>query len=465
MFDSSHESCAAGTARTIDATGAVETADFSPVPTANRSNPLSSAAPLQIAELLGSGRHGLVVRAYRATEAGRTEVAVKIPSGSRSLAAEAAALRRFAHRHVIAVVDGPLSNGSLLLEYCDEGTLAQKAANKRLCADEISTVLDTIVSALRPIHEAGWIHGDISPANIGLRSHEGPALLDFATAHLADGSSVDEGTAEFAGPFRQADQQLDIRSLAATMLACLDSSAVETVARFEELVRRCDSGVDVSLDDLLTSDAGWVAVSSLEPSDTPSPTENPPTTLDPAAKQLGPPDTPITREYGPRPDDEDPPAPKDRDPRPWLSPLSVLLGLSIVTVLICSEFRLLPTRDDTEPEAGYLQQFETAEETLTNAGVHWDPSTGMVEVFQPNGTPQRFLAGQPGDLAAVADWTCDGITTLGVYRPTTKNWFVFDSWETNATSTVAVLSAEGDRIDTNLFVEQDPFGCAAPAVR
>lgn len=411
---------------------------------------------MRLAELLGSGRHGLVVRARLSGTSGPLDVAVKIPSGSRSLKHEADALRKFAHDHVVKVLDGPLENGSLILELCDEGTLAQRMIHRPLSGVEATIVVKEIVKALRPMHESGWIHGDISPSNIGLRSDGGAALLDFATAHLADGSFVDEGTAEFAGPFRQADPQLDVRSLAATMLASIDTTLAHYTAHFEQLIEQCDAGKLVSLDELVPD-------SPAEPHKRPPALRAPLEPISPSLATGAPPSGPRTREYGPGPGSDGPtPTPATDEPRPlstWLA-IGVVIGIAM---LITSEFGFGWSGNEPELYPESLRQNATAQQTLIDANAEWNSTTAMIDIALADST-RRFLAGQPGDLAAIADWNCNGLETLGVYRPMNSNWFVFDSWADDATSTVTVLEDVAPRAD-QLFVQYSPRGCASPLVR
>lgn len=444
----------------------VETGDFSPAITSDHLTEPISVAPLKMAELLGSGRHGLVMRAQATTHEGPRDVAVKIPSGTRTLDHEAAALRQFAHPNVVEVLEGPLDNGSLILELCDEGTLAHRAAHRALSREEARLTVQDIVDALRPMHESGWVHGDITPANIGLRSNSGAALLDFATAHIADGSPVAEGTSEFAGLFRNACPALDIRSLAATMLASIDTTLDVETAHFARLIERCDQGIDVSLDDL-TADPSTIDVEPATESGSNSDSGSGRTvaTERPAAQRITtgpPPSGPRTRAYGPGPGggSESTTDEKQSTPLPRWWPLGVVVA---VATLIGLE---LPFDSGSQaspalPGAESLQRTTPAQETFEAAGMTWDSETGMID----RGDDGRFIAGRPGDLAAIADWNCDGTTTLGVYRPTTNNWFEFDSWDTDTTSSVTVLDTVDSGVRAALFIESDPNGCASPIVR
>ena len=421
------------------------TADLSPATTADFDAPAPPQPTLRMAELLGSGRHGLVIRASLTRSGDSVDVAVKIPSGSQSLEHEANALKRFAHPHVVAVVDGPMENGSLILELCDEGTLAHRVLRRPLSGEEAIAIVEQITMALRPMHADGWIHGDISPGNVGLRTEGGAALLDFATAHLADGSSVGEGTAEFAGPFRQADPQLDVRSLAATMLASIDNTLVEYTTHFEKLIEQCDAGRRVSLDELVPRLSGD------------------PVALNIATAGSGtPPTGPRTRAYGPGPSNEVEPATTNPDP-PSTAAWWVVGALVLAALLIAAEFGRSGPTDDAPFLPESLRQNVAAEQTLLDANARWDSATGMIEITTGDAT-RRFLAGEPGDLAAIADWNCDGSETLGIYRPTTNNWFVFASWAPDTTSSVTALDVSTERVEAQLYVH-DNLGCATPIIR
>ena len=41
---------------------------------------------------------------------------------------------------------------------------------------------------------------------------------------------------------------------------------------------------------------------------------------------------------------------------------------------------------------------------------------------------RRWAVGRPGDVAVTGDWTCAGVATLAVLRPSTGQVFVFDGW-------------------------------------
>ncbi len=383
----------------------------------------------------------------------RTSVAVKVPSRPDGLDNERRALLRFRHPHVISLLDGPLSNGALVLEFCDRGTLADRLGEETVPVGELASLLTDLISALQTIHEHGWIHGDISPSNIGLRSSGGPALLDFATARPSDGSAVEEGTAEFAGPLRQADPRLDLRSLSATALRALgqpdrwDHRKRQVHQRLTDLVARCDADESVTLSELSR------VVDSMR--------DTIPADLVRCDLLGGGPDVTPTRAFGPRPTGRTPEAHVASHRR--VIPRILVGAIIMLVVAAAIEIRGLPTFRSHEPLAGETASLvieQPAAETLTVASAIWNADAGVVAVLDASGRQAHFAAGRAGDLAAIADWSCDGESTLGVFRPSTNVWFEFDSWDEHAQASPTPLNG-----GSTLWVSTDESGCSVPVLR
>ena len=411
-------------------------------------------AQIRLSQLLGSGRHGMVFSGAQRIGDGERAVAVKIPRSPKGLDHEREALMLLQHRNIVSLLEAPLSNGTLVLEHCDLGTLAHHLAEHALTLGELRWMFDAILPALEHIHTTGWIHGDISPGNIGLRTLEGPVLLDFATARPADGSPIDEGTAEFAGPLRHADPRLDIRCLAATAVAALGASERwdhRTKLVQDELsaiIHRCDAGQTAEVDDLAA------VARNLLPKQ--------PTGTAPRRLSGGEPDiSTTTRAFGPRP------APESVGSSEQSTNTRQLL-LIVVLALIGAALSWELAVDDTpqtsntsgSTESVPLLLERTAQQTLEQASATWDGDTGVITIATPSDSVIHLAVGERGDLAAIGDWSCDGTETLGVYRPTTGNWFTFDSWEHDSTAVPTALD-RGNR----LSVASDQHGCATPVVR
>lgn len=410
---------------------------------------------LQLSKLLGSGRHGMVFLGIQKHEGGRRPVAVKVPSTPDGLENERTALLRFSHRNIVTMHEEPLSNGALVLEFCDRGTLADRLRDEILTVAELASLLTDLLSAVEEIHRQGWIHGDITPSNIGLRSVGGPALLDFATARLSDGSDVVEGTAEFAGPLRQADPRLDVRSLAATALRALgipnrwDHKKRQAHDQLTALVARCDDDEAVDLADL------EAIVSSMSIT----------ISTGDARRDLlgGGSDVTPTRAFGPRPTGREPSATDHTPVRSRPRVVAVLVVVAVFAALI-STIESFGAPDQREPQAPApavaLTLDRTADESLADASATWNAGAGVVTISGSDGRPTHFSAGEPGDLAAIADWSCNGVATLGVFRPSTGTWFEFDSWEETTIASPAPLGG-----GSSLWVSTDDHGCAVAVLR
>ena len=416
---------------------------------------LDTSTVLQLSELLGSGRHGTVFAGERSDGACTRQVAVKVPNDPAGLRHEGVALRRFRNPHIIQLIDGPLDNGALVLERCDLGTLADRLAQRSLTLNELRGFLDSMILALSYIHEAGWIHGDVSPTNVGLRSGSGPVLFDFATARPSDGTAIDEGNIEFAGPLRRADSRLDVRSLAATALHALgetdrwDNHKTRIQAQLATLIERCDRHDSVDLAEL--AEVVW-GVEAVMPSGAPG-GSSPMTTE--AHRQS-------TRTFGPRPDGT--PASVGDSSSSHVTHLVQRLWVPAVALLVvafvASELLFSHTSVDEWSGPGQLTEEFTASESLQQGGATWDVRAGVVTLSTLDGST-RMAAGEAGDAAAIGDWSCDGFETLGVYRPRTGSWFVFDSWLPDSSS------GDPDQLttDADLFVHVDSTGCARPVAR
>ncbi len=409
---------------------------------------------LRLGELVGSGRHGVVVRAqHRETPTeDMSDVAVKVPADGQSLENEAKTLARFDHPHIVKLLDGPLSNGALILEFCGRGSLADRG-DEPLSADEASTVLHQIGSALCAMHAEGWIHGDVSLDNIAIRSNGTLALIDFATARASNGDPLTEGTAELAGPRRTARPELDFRCLAAAVLSALPDPTLDATVPVDirkqrqtlmTVIDRSDAGEPVEYADLFAS----------------TPTADVEITSQ-RRRIAGEPGGPTTREFGPRPGgggdaDEDVDTPRTVNPTSIAIIVALLAVAALASTLFERDGEPSPEHALATVEDSIVSQ-STATDSLATSQVTW--SNGVAVRETANGSV-TYAVGIPGDLAAVGDWGCNGSRTLGVYRPATGSWFTFESWESSSSSTVRQL----DPGRASLFVEQTAGGCERPLV-
>lgn len=88
------------------------------------------------------------------------------------------------------------------------------------------------------------------------------------------------------------------------------------------------------------------------------------------------------------------------------------------------------------------------------------PDAGRVVASQPvvEHAGHRYGLGRPGDVALVGDWDCDGKPTPALYRPSTGEAFVFDTWATAARPSRAV-SAGRHRQGGVASVSKGSDGC------
>jgi serine/threonine protein kinase len=148
------------------------------------------AGKYRLRELLGRGGSAVV---YSADVLATTEtVAIKLlnpsmafdPTAVERLEREAHIAARLVHPNVRAVRDfGKVDDGSsyLAMDLLVGETLLQRLASRgRLAVDDAIEIMSEVLSALEAAHELGFLHRDVSPANIFLPAGGGPVkLLDF----------------------------------------------------------------------------------------------------------------------------------------------------------------------------------------------------------------------------------------------------------------------------------------------
>ena len=155
---------------------------------------------------LGSGGTGAV---YLARDLGlQRNVAVKtLPVGTGPglvrLTLEARAMAAVTHPAIAQIHGLETWRERLLLivEYLPGGTLAARLDQGPLPRAEAVGVAVLLSRALTALHEAGYVHGDVKPSNIGFASDGTAKLLDFGLARLtnAPGQSAG-GTLPYVSP-------------------------------------------------------------------------------------------------------------------------------------------------------------------------------------------------------------------------------------------------------------------------
>ncbi|MBI5496227.1 MAG: serine/threonine protein kinase [Deltaproteobacteria bacterium] len=167
--------------------------------------PQRLAGRFVILELLGRGGMGAVYSAYDAVLDRRVAIKVvalhnRTPDAHRRLKAEATALARVVHPHVVPIHDVIWAEGQLLLvmERVVGHTLDAWQRHHKPDTPVLLETLRQVAQGLGAVHANGLVHGDIKPANILVRANGHACLIDFGLAQ-EEGSAGAPAAAEKRG--------------------------------------------------------------------------------------------------------------------------------------------------------------------------------------------------------------------------------------------------------------------------
>jgi serine/threonine-protein kinase len=136
------------------------------------------------------------------------------PEERRRFCAEAEAVARLQHPHIVQIFDvGEWRPGDgsppvpyFALELVDGGNLAARAAGRPQPPRQAAAWLDPLARAVHYAHTQGVIHRDLKPSNVLLTRDGQPKLCDFGVAKLLEESDPRTrsglviGTAEYMAP-------------------------------------------------------------------------------------------------------------------------------------------------------------------------------------------------------------------------------------------------------------------------
>lgn len=172
--------------------------------------PTVQKSPFRIVREVARGGAGSIYEA-KDDVLGRT-VALKVyhraDVDKAQVSREARVATRLAGPGVVRVFDIDLEQGWLALEWMRTGSVREvlKSGDASALGEPI-VFLRNLALALRRVHEAGWVHADVKPANVLMRSPSEPVLSDFGIAVRSNEPSLG-GSAGFLSPERLAGSPL-----------------------------------------------------------------------------------------------------------------------------------------------------------------------------------------------------------------------------------------------------------------
>jgi serine/threonine-protein kinase len=207
-----------------------------PVPDASATllEPAVASVPLRIVGEAGRGGAGVVYEAFD-ERLGR-RVALKVyhqPARDREkIEREARLPVALAGAGIVRVFDADPSNGWIAMEWLDGGSL-----KRRLVQREVGLLLPIerwfvpLARTLARVHDSGFVHADIKPANVLFRSFAEPVLSDFGLAREI-GVVIADGSVGFMSPERLAQRPLvpadDVFALGRVLDAVLSSGVTKS---------------------------------------------------------------------------------------------------------------------------------------------------------------------------------------------------------------------------------------------
>jgi eukaryotic-like serine/threonine-protein kinase len=144
---------------------------------------------------------------------------------------------------IVGIFDVDLEQGWVALEWAPMGALRElvRARSRELVPIERWAL--PLAAGLSRVHDAGWVHHDVKPANVLLRSLGSPVLGDFGTARRT-GEPTPPGSLGYVSPERMAGRAShpkdDVYAYGRVLEDALDALGdPELWSRFRPLVAAC----------------------------------------------------------------------------------------------------------------------------------------------------------------------------------------------------------------------------------
>lgn len=160
-------------------------------------SPPSRIGKYTIREELGHGAAGVVYRGFDPFIQRDVAIKVALPSTEvpaaekneyeRAFFAEARAIGRLTHPHIVALYDASAEGhlNYLVMEFIDGTTLAPLCRPNALAPiEQVINIIAICAKALDYAHDRGVLHRDIKPGNIMLTKDNAPKVMDFSIADI-----------------------------------------------------------------------------------------------------------------------------------------------------------------------------------------------------------------------------------------------------------------------------------------
>lgn len=161
----------------------------------------SAIGPYLLDESLGEGASGRVFSA-KDRRCGRL-VALKLPhaTGAQALRAEAQALAAIGGPRVVRLVEfSPWRDRAFLAMELLEGNGFKAWLRAGPSVGALRCVLAELGRAIEEVHDAGYVHGDLKPANVHVTKSGELRLLDFGLATTPERARSQTGTPAYLAP-------------------------------------------------------------------------------------------------------------------------------------------------------------------------------------------------------------------------------------------------------------------------